>query len=125
MKRLIAGIAGLLLGASALAADNVVQFNVSVKRDGEVVASPSFLATVGHPATLRFGEGRGLINIEAWPKPVEPDGRSWTQVRITYLETEDSRFVQEMHMRHEAGDRNGSFEFTDPSKRKFNVEVRQ
>lgn len=116
-------IAVMLLGLSPLiaaAGEDPVVFRVTVKEDGRVIASLSFLANVGQPATVRLENG---LSIEALPKPVEPDGRAWTQIRITYFETPDSRFVQEMQMRHSHALRTGSFEYTDPARRRYVVEV--
>jgi hypothetical protein len=95
-------------------------FHISVKSDGRVVESPSFLANVGQPATVRLSSG---IAVEALAKPMEADGRGWTQVRITYFETPDSRFVQEMSMQHRNGLRTGSFDYTDPMNRRYRIEI--
>jgi hypothetical protein len=61
--------------------------------------------------------------IEALTKPAEGDGRAWTQVRITWLETPDSKFVQKMSLHHHMGQRSGSFEYSDPSNRRFVIEL--
>jgi hypothetical protein len=67
----------------------------------------------------------GGLSVEALTKAPEPDGRSWTQVRITYFETGDSKFVEEMSMHHTIAE-GGSFEFTEPGKhRRFVVVVSQ
>ena len=109
------GIAGV-----ALADEGPVKFHVIVKKDDHVLYSPSFLASVGQPASIRLSDG---IAIEALAKPIEADGRAWTQVRITYFETPDSKFVQEMSTHHKMGLRTGTFEYTDPSGRRFVVEI--
>jgi hypothetical protein len=62
--------------------------------------------------------------VEVLAKPVEPDGRSWTQVRIIYSDTSDGTFVHEMSLHHSPGERAGSFDYTDPFKRRFTIEVR-
>lgn len=116
-------LAVILLGLSPLianAGDDPVMFRVTVKEGGSVIASPSFLANVGQPATVRLASG---LTLEALPKPAEPDGRAWTQIRITYFETPDAKFVQEMQMRHLDAQRTGSFEYTDPTQRRYLVEV--
>jgi hypothetical protein len=113
----------MLLGLSPLiatAGEDPVMFRVTVKEGGRVIASPSFLANVGQPATVRLASG---LSLEALPKPAEPDGRAWTQIRITYFETPDSKFVQEMQMRHLDALRTGSFEYTDPAQRRYVVQV--
>ena len=121
MKRPVTALLLAALATSAVAAEEgAVMFRVTVKDGDRVIASPSFLANVGRAATIRLGDG---LAIEALPKPVEPDGRSWTQIRITYFETEDSKFVQEMQMRHRVSDRSGSFEYTDPAQRRYVVVV--
>lgn len=121
MKTLIAAF--VLLGSTVVAAaEDPVFFRVTVKQAGQVTDSPSFLADVGKPVTLRLKDG---LTIEALTKPAEDDGRSWTQVRITYFDTPDSKFVQEMSMRHEKGQRAGSFEYSDPSNRRFVIQVNQ
>lgn len=120
MKGLIAGLAITLAPMLANASDEVVNFRVTIKKDGQVIGSPSFLAYVGQPATVRLGTG---ITLEALAKPVESDGRSWTQVRITYLETDNARFVQETQMRHPKDLRTGSFDYTDPENRRYHVEI--
>ena len=120
MKTLVA--AALLTAASTMAigAESPVKFRVTVKKDGHMLESPTFLATVGQPVTLRLKDG---LTVEALAKPVEADGRAWTRVRITYIEAPDSKFVQEMSMHHPKGQRTGSFEYTDPSKRRFVIDV--
>ena len=121
MRTLIAAIV-LTFGTTlaAAGADDPVFFRVIVKKDGRLTDSPSFLATVGQPVTLRLTDG---LTVEALAKPVESDGGAWTQVRITYFETPDSKFVQEMSMHHPQGQRDGSFEYSDPSKRRFVIQV--
>ena len=116
-------IAAVLLAAAlpVNAADEApVLFRVIVKNHGQVVDSPSFLAKVGEPATVRLSDG---ISIEALAKPTGSDGRGWTQVRITYLDTPDSKMVQEMSMQHRSGLRTGSFEYTDPTNRRYVIQV--
>jgi hypothetical protein len=54
---------------------------------------------------------------------VESDGGAWTQVRITYFETPTSRFVQEMATLNKHGLRTGSFEYTDPTNRRYLIKV--
>lgn len=44
-------------------------------------------------------------------------------VRITYFDTGESKFVQEMSMRHRLAE-GGSFEYTDPAKRRYVVVVK-
>jgi hypothetical protein len=109
-------VAALLISASGLvqASDDRVLFAVTEKTDGVVTASPSFVATVGQAASVRLADG---LSIEALTKEPEPDGRSWTQVRITYFEASDSKFVQERSMRHTLAE-GGSIEFTEPTKHK-------
>ena len=102
------------------AAEGPVMFHVTVKSEGGAVESPSFLATVGQPATIRLSSG---VSVEALAKPADPDGGAWTQVRITYFETPDSRFVQEMSMHNHFGPRTGSFEYTDPTHRRYVISV--
>jgi len=104
----------------AAAGEDPVLFRVTMKEDGRVVASPSFLANVGQPATVRLDH---QVSIEALPEPFEPDGHGWTQIRITFFETPDTRMVQEMRMRHKYSLRTGSFEYTDPTNRRFVVVV--
>lgn len=106
--------------AAAIAAEGPVMFHVTVKSDGRIVESPSFLATVGQPATVRLSSG---VAVEALAKPVESDGGAWTQIRITYYETPSSRFVQEMSMYNEFGLRTGSFEYTDPTNLRYLIKV--
>ncbi len=115
-------IAAMLALASTVlfAAEGPVLFHVTVKSEGRIVDSPSFLATVGQPATVRLSSG---VAVEALAKPAEPDGRAWTQVRITYFETPSSRFVQEMSMQHQYGLRTGLFEYTDPANRRYLIKV--
>jgi len=115
-------IAALVAFGSAVAnaAEGPVMFHVTVKGAGGVVESPSFLAAVGQPATVRLSSG---VAVEALAKPVESDGGAWTQVRITYFETPTSRFVQEMSMHNQFGLRTGSFEYTDPSNRRYLIKV--
>ena len=120
MKRLIAGIVIAVAPMLAAASGDIVNFRVTVKKDGQTIESPSFLANVGQAATVRLGSG---ITIEALAKPDEPDGKAWTQIRITYFETDDSKFVQEMQMRHSNGLRTGSFDYTDPTNRRYHVEI--
>ena len=121
MKNLLAV---MLLGLSpivAIADEGPVLFRVTVKENGNVIASPSFLANVGHAASIRLDSN---ISIEALPKPAEADGRAWTQVRFTYFESENSRFTQEMQMRHQFPMlRTGSFEYTDPANRRYVVQI--
>jgi hypothetical protein len=106
--------------AAAIAAEGPVMFHVTVKSDGRIVESPSFLAAVGQPATVRLSSG---VSVEALAKPVESTGGAWTQVRITYFETPTSRFVQEMSMHNQYGLRTGSFEYTDPANRRYLIKV--
>lgn len=120
MRTSIAAVLLALVSPVALAVEAPVMFRITVKSDGQIVDSPSFLANVGQPATVRLSSG---IAIEALPKPMEADGRGWTQVRITYFDTPDSRFVQEMSMQHHHGLRTGSFEYTDPMNRRYRIEI--
>jgi hypothetical protein len=116
-------LAVTLLGLSpfaAIADESPVLFRVTVKEDGRVIASPSFLAKVGEAASIRVDPS---LSIEGLAKPADPDGRAWTQIRITYFETPDSRLVQEMQMRHPAAMRTGSFEYTDPANRRYVVRI--
>jgi hypothetical protein len=115
-------VAALMAFASSVvgAAEGPVMFHVTVKSDGRIVESPSFLATVGQPATVRLSSG---IAVEALAKPLEADGGAWTQVRITYFETPTSRFVQEMSSYSQYGLRTGSFEYTDPTNRRYLIKV--
>jgi hypothetical protein len=116
-------LAVVLLGLSpliAIADEGPVMFRVTVKEGGRVIASPSFLANVGQSATIRLSDS---LSIEALPKAAESDGRAWTQIRIKYFETPDSKFVQEMQMRHPVAMRTGSFEYTDPANRRYVVAI--
>jgi hypothetical protein len=114
-------VVALLMSASGLvqASEDRVFFAVTEKTDGVVTASPSFVATVGQQASVRLADG---LSIEALTKAPDADGRSWTQVRITYFEGSDSKFVQETSMRHTLAE-GGSIEFTEPSKHKRFVVV--
>ena len=116
-------VVAVLLSATAsvavAATEPPVMFHVTIKSD-RGVESPRFLATVGEPATVRLADG---VAVEALAKPMEADGRAWTQVRITYFDTPDSKFVQEMSMHHQPGQRTGSFEYTDPTNRRFVIEI--
>lgn len=120
MKSMLAAMLLALSPLVATAGEDPVLFRVSVKEDGRVIASPSFFAEVGRPATIRLENG---LAIEALPTPFEPDGHGWTQVRITFFETPDTTMVQEMRMRHKYALRTGSFEFTDPTNRRFVVRI--
>jgi hypothetical protein len=115
-------VAALMLLAPlvASAAEGPVMFYVTVRGDGGVVESPSFLAAVGQPATVRLSSG---VTVEALAKPIEADGGAWTQVRITYFETPTSKFVQEMATLNKFGMRTGSFEYTDPANRRYVIKV--
>jgi len=120
----IAIFVALLMSASGLvqASEDRVLFAVTEKTDGVVTASPSFVAAVGQQASVRLSDG---LSIEALTKVPDSDGRSWTQVRITYFQGSDSKFVQETSMRHTLAE-GGSIEFTEPSKHKrFVVVVRK
>ena len=122
MKTLIVGAVIGLASINAYPAQNNVLFAVTVKKDGVVIDSPKFLATVGQPATVRLPDG---LTIEGLTNPPGADGRVWTKVRITYFEASDSKMVQEMSMRHTIA-QGGSFDFTDPAQhRKFEISVRQ
>ena len=114
----ILATAGIFAAAPAGAADHML-FEINVKKDGELIAKPSVLAAMGQPVSLRIGGG---IAFEASSEPAETAGNYWSKIRITYFETPDSRMVQEMSMRHDDG---GSFEYTDPSGRRFVVYVRR
>jgi hypothetical protein len=118
MRSVVAALA-MCGSVVVMAAEGPVMFYVTVKSDAGV-ESPSFLAKVGQPATIRLSSG---IAVEALAKPVEPDGGAWTQVRITYFETPSSRFVQEMSMHNKHGLRTGSFEYTDPANRRYVIKV--
>jgi hypothetical protein len=120
MKALVAAVFLTVASNMAIGAESPVKFHLTVKKDGHVLESPTFLAAVGQPVTLRLKDG---LTVEALAKPIEADGQAWTRVRITYFETPDSRFVQEMSMHHPKGQRTGSFEYTDPSKRRFVIDV--
>ena len=120
MKILIAAVLLTLGSTVAVGSDEIVKFTVTVKEGDRLIASPTFLANIGRPASIRLGDS---LTVEALAKPPESNGHSWTQVRITYFETEDSKFVQEMHMRHKLPLRTGSFEYTDPAQRRYVVEV--
>jgi hypothetical protein len=54
------------------------------------------------------------VAVEALAEPMEADERGWTQVRITIFDTPDSKFVQELPMRHLYGLRTGISEYTKP-----------
>ena len=110
----------MLAPMGVMAGEETAKFRVSVKKDGRVIASPTFRARVGQPASIRIGEE---LTLEALAKPVESDGRAWTQIRITYSETEDAKLVHEMHLRHGVGSDGGSFEYTDPLNRRYLVQV--
>ena len=117
------GITGFLLALAAtfaVAAEDPLFVRVTVKADGRVVDQPSFLAAVGQPATVSLTSGG---SVEALAKPAEADGGSWTQVRITYSETRDGKFVHEMSLHHSPGLRSGSFDYTDPFNRRFTIQV--
>ena len=118
MRSVVATLA--MCGSLAVAAEGPVMFHVMVKSDGDRVESPSFLAAIGQPATIRLSSG---VAVEALAKPAESDGGAWTQVRITYFETPTSRFVQEMSMHNKHGLRTGSFEYTDPANRRYVIKV--
>ena len=95
-----------------------VLFSVTEQTDGVVTASPSFLAEVGQTATVKLADG---MAVEGTTNAPEADGRSWTKVRITFLETADAKMVQELTMRHRVGE--GSFEFTEPGNHRHFVVV--
>ena len=113
MKFAIA-IALILLSIMSLAmagADDRVMFSVTVRTNGEITDATSVVTSPGIPVTVPLSDG---MSIEAFPRPVEGDGQSWTQVRVTYLDGPDSRLVHEMAMRLAQG-RVGSFDYVDPS----------
>ena len=114
-------ILAMLLSAPWLATacgDHVV-VSVTEQTNGAVTASPKMLANVGEPASVRLNDG---VAVETTTKAPDADGRSWTKVRFTYLQTADASMVQEMSMRNKVGQ--GSFEFTDPeSKKHYTVRV--
>ena len=112
-------IATVVAAAPAFAADTMY-FEVDVKKDGRVVDKPSFLASLGQPVTIRFGDGRAF---EAATRPAGEAGQYWSQIRITLFETDSSRMVHEMSMLHDAD--GGSFEYTDPAQRRYFVKVRK
>ena len=120
MKRVIVAMAVLLAANVSATPEETVRFSVTVKHEGQLLGAPSFLAYVGRPASMRFGEG---MAVEALAEPFDAEGRAWTKVRITTFETEDSQFVQEMRMRHRHGLRTGSFEYTDGAKRRYVILV--
>jgi hypothetical protein len=120
VRTLIALAVLMLVPTVAVAGDETAKFRVSVKKDGREIASPSFRAKVGQPASIRIGDD---LTLEALAKPVRPDGRAWTKIRITYSETEDAKFIHEMHLRHASGSDGGSFEYTDPLNRRYFVQV--
>ena len=122
MRLIVAAWACCGMIGTAAASDGSVLFRVSVKQDGRDIASPSFLARVGEPTTVKMGSD---LKLEALAKPREANGEAWTQIRITYFETPDASMVQEMTMRHPDGVRAGSFEYTDPAKRRYVVQVGQ
>ena len=119
MRSVVATLA--MCGSLAVAAaEGPVMFHVTVKGEGGSVESPSFLAAIGQPATIRLSSG---VTVEALAKPAESDGGAWTQVRITYFETPTARFVQEMSTHNKFGMRTGSFEYTDPANRRYVIKV--
>lgn len=120
MMKTLAAAFVTLASSAAFAAEAPVMFHLTVKKDGHVLESPSFMAAIGKTVTLKLHDG---LTVEALAKPVEADGGAWTQVRITYFQTPDSKLVQEMSMHHPHGARAGSFEYTDPSKRRFVIEI--
>lgn len=120
MTKMLAAAFVTMASTAALAAEAPVMFHLTVKKDGHVLESPSFLAAIGKPVTLKLHDG---LTVEALAEPAEADGGAWTQVRITYVEAPGSNFVQEMSMHHPRGERAGSFEYTDPSKRRFVIEI--
>ena len=121
MKTSIVAVALTFASTLALAGEAPVLFKISVKKDGKVLYSPSFLANVGEPATVRLEEH---LAVEALAKPAEADGRAWTQVRVTFFDTPDAKQVYEMSMHHKfPGLRTGSFEYTDPLQRRFLITV--
>ena len=123
MKKILAGLVLATMALSVTASgkdEGPVLFRVSVKLDGRDIASPSFLAKVGEPTTIKIGDD---LKLEALAKPKQANGDAWTQIRITYFETPDGHMVQEMTMRHPHGVRTGSFEYTDAVKRRYVVQV--
>ena len=123
MKGFVAALAVFAIALSVPASskeEDTVLFRVSVKQEGRDLASPSFLAKVGEPTVVKLGDD---IKLEALAKPKLANGDTWTQIRITYMETPDGHMVQEMTMRHPHGQRGGSFEYTDPAKRRYVVKV--
>jgi hypothetical protein len=119
MKRLVASI--LLAASMSAGAADGVWFNVILKEEGKVIASPEKAGAFGTPLQFELPHG---LNVEAIAKAPESDGRSWTQVRFTFFETGDAKFVQEMQMRADLK-ATPSFDYAVPgTKRKFRVEVR-
>jgi hypothetical protein len=118
-NRFIVAAAVAFSSLPALAADTLF-FEVNVRKDGELIEKPAFLATVGQPVTIRLGSG---LTFEAASEAAEKPGNYWSKIRITYFETPESRFVQEMTALHDAD--GGSFEYTDPAQRRYFVKVRK
>jgi len=109
---LIALVLAIITFSLALASnDDRVMFSVTVKTNGEITDSTSVVTSPGIPVTVPLSDG---MSIEAFARPAEADGQSWTQVRVTYLDAADSRLVHEMAMRLAQG-RVGSFDYVDPS----------
>ena len=109
---LIALVLAIITFSLALASnDDRVMFSVTVKTNGEITDSTSVVTSPGIPVTVPLSDG---MSIEAFARPAEADGQSWTQVRVTYLDGADSRLVHEMAMRLAQG-RVGSFDYVDPS----------
>jgi hypothetical protein len=120
VKASIAALVLSLASGTAIAGESPVLFQLTVQKDGRVLYSPKVLAAVGETATVRLSDG---LSFAVLAKPFDADGRAWSQVRITFFETDDSKMVQEMSMRHKFGFRTGSFEYTDPTNRRFVVRV--
>lgn len=116
LLKLVFGIALVLISIVAIAtagSDDRVMFSVTVKTNGVVTDSSSVVTSVGTPVTVPLSDG---MSVEAFARPEESDGQSWTQIRVTYLDTADSKLVHEMAMRLAHG-RAGSFDYVDPSHR--------
>ena len=109
---LVAIILAIITFSLALASnDDRVMFSVTVKTNGVVTDNSSVVTSVGTPVTVPLSDG---MSIEAFARPAEADGQSWTQVRVTYLDAPDSRLVHEMAMRLAHG-RVGTFDYVDPT----------
>ena len=103
MRTVIATLVMALAPSITVAAERPLMVRVTVKSGGQVIDQPSFLANVGQPATVSLSSGG---SVEVLAKPVEPDGRSWTQDRITFSEDSDAKSVEEMSLHHHAVQRN-------------------